>query len=98
MNHLCVAGKRTLVVRAGKEGTSVVLEIWGGQSLIRDLHVPSTLHGSLFNDGWFSAGVAWTSDEQRIAYVAEVRLRTRVTDLLYTAVSANAWRLLMCAL
>lgn len=65
------AGKRALVVRTGKEGTSVVLEIWGGQSLIRELHVPAKVHGSIFNDGWFSAGVAWDSAEQRIAYVAE---------------------------
>ncbi|KAK9901675.1 hypothetical protein WJX75_007946 [Coccomyxa subellipsoidea] len=66
------SGKRALVVRTGKEGPSVVLEIWGGQSLIRELHVPAKVHGSIFNDGWFSAGVAWDSAEQRIAYVAEV--------------------------
>ncbi|EIE20682.1 alpha/beta-hydrolase [Coccomyxa subellipsoidea C-169] len=65
------SGKRTLVVRAGKEGTSVVLEIWGSQSLIRELHVPTKVHGSVFNDGWFSAGASWDPQEQRIAYVAE---------------------------
>ncbi len=62
-----------------------MLEIWGSQSLIRELHVPTKVHGSVFNDGWFSAGASWDPQEQRIAYVAEVRcyhLSTEVLNML----------------
>ena len=77
-----MAGKHTLVVRAGKEGTSVVLEVWSQRSLLRELHVPSKVHGSVFNDGWFSTGASWDPQEQRIAYVAEAR----ATPNIYNAV------------
>lgn len=59
-------------MRAGKEGTSVILEIWGRHTIDKELHIPTKLHGSVFNDGWFSNGASWSSDELRIAYVAEV--------------------------
>ena len=39
-----------------------------------EIAVPSTLHGSVCNDGWFANGVAWSKDESRVAYVAEVHL------------------------
>jgi len=68
------AGKRTLVVRAGKEGTSVILEIWGRCTIDKELHIPTQVHGLVFNDGWFSSGVSWDPDELRIAYVAEACL------------------------
>ena len=53
---------------------SAILEVWGQGRLLRELHVPSKQHGSLYNDGWFSLGPAWSPDETRIAYVAEVTL------------------------
>lgn len=61
------------MARGGSEGTSAVLEVWGQGRLLRELHVPSKQHGPLYNDGWFSLGPAWSPNESRIAYVAEVR-------------------------
>jgi acylaminoacyl-peptidase len=60
------------VVRAGREGTSAILEFWGQRGIEKELHVPAKLHGSVFADGWFSTGASWDLEEQRIAYVAEV--------------------------
>ena len=77
-----MAGKHTLVVRAGKEGTSVVLEVWSQRSLLRELHVPSKVHGSVFNDGWFSTGASWDPQEQRIAYVAEARATPEIYNAM----------------
>ena len=68
-----LAGRRTLVVRADKEGTPVSLEVWGHHGVDRELQVPVGLHGPVLNDGWFSTGAAWDPTEQRVAYVAEVR-------------------------
>lgn len=66
------AGKRTLVARGGSESNSTVLEVWMGNRVTKELHVPKKLHGSIFNDGWFGTGAAWNADESRVAYVAEV--------------------------
>ena len=66
------AGQKMLVVRAGKEPISTVLEIWEGSRVVAELQVPAKLHGSIFNDGWFSSGAAWVKSENRVAYVAEV--------------------------
>lgn len=35
------AGKRTFIVRAGGEGKSVTLEVWGGGRLLKELQVNS---------------------------------------------------------
>ena len=43
-----------------------------GNRVAKEMVVPKKLHGSVYNDGWFGSGAAWTSDESRIAYVAEV--------------------------
>ena len=72
MYNLAPAGKLSLVGRGGSEGTSAVLEVWGQGRLLRELHVPSKQHGPLYNDGWFSLGPAWSPDEARVAYIAEV--------------------------
>lgn len=66
------AGAKTLVVRAGAGEASAVLEVWGRGRLLQELHVPKGLHGALYNDGWFGAGAAWSPDESKLAYVAEV--------------------------
>lgn len=69
-------GRRTFIVRGGGESKSATLEVWGGGRLLKELAVPKTLHGGVYNDGWFGAGAAWSPDESRLAYVAEVtRLR-----------------------
>jgi len=64
------AGKRSLVVRKGDD--AVLLELWGGGRLLRELAVPPAVHGAVYNDGWFATGADWSADESRVAYVAEV--------------------------
>lgn len=80
------AGQKMLVVRAGKEPISTVLEIWEGSRVVAELQVPAKLHGSIFNDGWFSSGAAWVKSENRVAYVAEVGVNwTCQTDTINKA-------------
>ena len=67
------AGQKVLVVKAGKDSVSTVLEVWESSRLAAELQVPAKLHESVYNDGWFSTGAVWDSSETRIAYVAEVR-------------------------
>ena len=67
-----IAGKRTMVVRGGIESNSCILEVWMGNRVTKELMVPNKLHGGVYNDGWFGNGAAWSSDESRVAYVAEV--------------------------
>lgn len=33
-----------------------VLELWDRSRLLAELHVPKSLHGSVYNDGWFGTG------------------------------------------
>ena len=69
--HSCMyAGRRTLVVRSGDKTTT--LEIWSSTRLLCELSVPASVHGGVCNDGWFATGAAWSPDESRLAYVAEV--------------------------
>ena len=70
------------MVRAGKEATSGVLEIWDGTRVVAELQVPAKLHGSVFNDGWFSHGASWDPSEGRVAYVAEVRVHGKLMKKL----------------
>ncbi len=58
------------MVRKGDD--AVLLELWGGGRLLRELSVPPAVHGAVYNDGWFATGADWSADESRIAYVAEV--------------------------
>ena len=69
--HVLFAGKLSLVTKTSDNG--VLLEVWGQQRLLRELLVPKGLHGPIVNDNWFSRGAAWSPDESKIAYVAEVR-------------------------
>ncbi|CAI5968409.1 unnamed protein product [Closterium sp. NIES-64] len=70
------SGGRLLVVRngepgvGGKEAGAVKLEVWGAGRLLREVHVPATVHGGVYADGWFE-GVSWNEDETCVAYVAE---------------------------
>ncbi len=72
-------GKRTLIVRGGSEGNSCSLEIWMGNRVTKELVVPKKQHGGVYNDGWFGSGAAWSPDESRLAYVAEVSLPVPTT-------------------
>ena len=49
-----------------------MLELWESSQLAAELQVPAKLHGSVYNDGWFSTGAAWDPAETKVAYVAEV--------------------------
>ena len=62
------------MVRVGRDGNSCILEVWASNRVLKELHVPKKLHGNIYNDGWFGNGAAWSSDESRMAYVAEVPL------------------------
>lgn len=69
--HAHPPGRKQFIVRTGKDVT--VLELWAGGRLACEVEVPKALHGAVFNDNWFGTGAAWTADENRIAYVAEVQ-------------------------
>lgn len=71
------SGNRVLVARSaegkGNKPSGAVLELWRGARMELELQIPASLHGPILNDGWFASGAAWSSDETRVAYVAEVR-------------------------
>ena len=61
-----------MIVRGGKDGEGVIIAIWKGSRMIKEIHVPKDLHGSVYNDNWFCKEPSWNAEETRIAYVAEV--------------------------
>ena len=71
-----------MVVRKGDK--VILLEIWAGGRLLKELAVPEAQHGPLYNDGWFGVGAEWSSDESRIAYVAEVGYPDYDTPILFS--------------
>ncbi|KAK9803410.1 hypothetical protein WJX72_008476 [[Myrmecia] bisecta] len=77
---LSPSGKRHFIVRAGSDSASALLEIWGGGRLLKELSVPKSVHGPVYNDGWFGVGAAWSPDERRIAYVAEAPPSARTPE------------------
>lgn len=65
------SGAKALIIRNPKDATSPTkLEIWGPGQLLREIFVASTVHGSIYGDGWFE-GVSWSQNEEFVAYVAE---------------------------
>ncbi|KAG6537699.1 hypothetical protein ZIOFF_002794 [Zingiber officinale] len=64
------SGLKLLVVRNKENDSPTVLEIWGPALLEKEIHVPQSVHGSVYTDGWFE-GISWNHDESMIAYVAE---------------------------
>jgi hypothetical protein len=68
------SGKKTLIVKKGDDKKSpTLLQVWNRLTLEFELIVPESLHGAVVNDGWFGDRASWSSDETKIAYVAEVR-------------------------
>eukprot|EP00891_Asterochloris_glomerata_P009161 jgi/Astpho2/9161/Aster-07805 len=67
MMSVSPSGKRIFVVRAGTEGSSVMLEVWDSNRALQEFAVPKDLHGSVLNEAWFSNGAVWTPDESRAA-------------------------------
>ncbi|XP_043692144.1 acylamino-acid-releasing enzyme-like isoform X1 [Telopea speciosissima] len=64
------SGLKLLVVRNQENGSPTQFEIWDSSQLRKEVHVPQSVHGSVYTDGWFE-GISWNSDETQIAYVAE---------------------------
>ncbi|XP_028784170.1 acylamino-acid-releasing enzyme isoform X2 [Neltuma alba] len=64
------SGSRLLVVRNPENEGSSHLEIWNSSHLEKEFHIPQSVHGSVYTDGWFE-GISWNLDETCIAYVAE---------------------------
>ncbi|KAJ4967724.1 hypothetical protein NE237_014425 [Protea cynaroides] len=64
------SGLKLLIVRNQENGSPTQFEIWDSSQLQKEIHVPQSVHGSVYTDGWFE-GISWNSDETQIAYVAE---------------------------
>ncbi|KAL6185036.1 hypothetical protein ACLB2K_041171 [Fragaria x ananassa] len=64
------SGAKLLVVRNPEKDSPCQFEIWGPAQVEKEFHIPPTVHGSVYTDGWFQ-GISWNSDETLIAYVAE---------------------------
>ncbi|XP_050372077.1 acylamino-acid-releasing enzyme [Argentina anserina] len=64
------SGAKLLVVRNPEKDSPCQFEIWGPAQVEKEFHIPQTVHGPVYADGWFQ-GISWNSDETRIAYVAE---------------------------
>lgn len=65
------SGSKLLVVRNKENDSPTQLEIWSRYQLEKEIHIPQSVHGSIYTDGWFE-GVSWNKNENLIAYVAEV--------------------------
>lgn len=64
------SGSKFLAVRNPENDSPVQLEIWGAGQIEKEFHIPQSIHGSIYTDGWFE-GISWNSNESYIAYVAE---------------------------
>ncbi|KAL3359636.1 hypothetical protein AABB24_016262 [Solanum stoloniferum] len=64
------SGSKLLVVRNLEKGSTTTFEIWGPSRVEKEFHVSSSVHGSVYSDGWFE-GISWNDDETFVAYVAE---------------------------
>ncbi|KAK7345936.1 hypothetical protein VNO77_16552 [Canavalia gladiata] len=64
------SASKLLVVRNPETEGPCRFEIWSSSHLEKEFLIPQSKHGSVYTDGWFE-GIAWNSDETRIAYVAE---------------------------
>ncbi|KAF7146122.1 hypothetical protein RHSIM_Rhsim04G0195100 [Rhododendron simsii] len=64
------SGSKLLVVRNSENESPTQFEIWGASEVEKEFHIPHSVHGSVYSDGWFE-GISWNSDETLIAYVAE---------------------------
>jgi acylaminoacyl-peptidase len=85
------SGRRTLIIKkpssstnSSRTGTvtssSVIIEVWNGISLEKELVVPDSLHGTVLNDGWWATGASWNHDESSVTYVAEVPVAVRTPE------------------
>ncbi|XP_050219086.1 acylamino-acid-releasing enzyme-like isoform X2 [Mercurialis annua] len=64
------SGSKLLLIRNPENDSPTRFEIWSQGQVEKEFHVPQSVHGSVYVDGWFE-GISWNSDETLIAYVAE---------------------------
>ncbi|KAI4317929.1 hypothetical protein L6164_025755 [Bauhinia variegata] len=64
------SGSKLLVVRNPESEGPSHFEIWSSFQVEKEFHIPQSVHGSVYTDGWFE-GISWNVDETFIAYVAE---------------------------
>ncbi|RDX75492.1 Acylamino-acid-releasing enzyme [Mucuna pruriens] len=64
------SGSKLLVIRNPDNEAPCCFQIWTSSRMEKEFHIPQSLHGSVYNDGWFE-GVSWNMDETCVAYVAE---------------------------
>ncbi|KAF3669322.1 putative pentatricopeptide repeat-containing protein [Capsicum annuum] len=72
------SGSKLLVVRNAENNCPTYFEIWNSSQVEREFHIPSSIHGSVYSDGWFE-GISWNSDETLIAYIAEEPISAKPT-------------------
>ncbi|XP_031097604.1 acylamino-acid-releasing enzyme-like isoform X2 [Ipomoea triloba] len=72
------SGSKLLVVHNSQIGSPTRFEIWGQCGVEKEFHIPASIHGYVFSDGWFE-GISWNYDETLIAYVAEEPLPAKPT-------------------
>ncbi|PHT38969.1 hypothetical protein CQW23_22542 [Capsicum baccatum] len=72
------SGSKLLVVRNAENDCPTCFEIWNSSQVEGEFHIPSSIHGSVYSDGWFE-GISWNSDETLIAYIAEEPVSAKPT-------------------
>ncbi|KAF2313927.1 hypothetical protein GH714_020650 [Hevea brasiliensis] len=64
------SGSKLLVVRNPENESPTHFEIWSQGQVEKEFHIPQSVHGLVYIDGWFE-GISWNCDETLIAYIAE---------------------------
>ncbi|KAH6821552.1 acylaminoacyl-peptidase-like protein [Perilla frutescens var. hirtella] len=72
------SGSKLLVIRNSEGDSPTHFEIWDSSGVEKDFAIPSSIHGTVYLDGWFE-GISWNLDETGIAYIAEEPDRPRPT-------------------
>ncbi|XP_060671406.1 acylamino-acid-releasing enzyme-like [Ziziphus jujuba] len=75
MTGVCIivpspSGSQLLVVRETDSKSPTQFEIWSPSQMEKEFHIPESVHGSIYTDGWFE-GISWNSEETLVAYVAK---------------------------
>ncbi|CAN6547886.1 unnamed protein product [Malus baccata var. baccata] len=64
------SGEKLLVARNPEKESPCGFEIWSQAQVEKEFHIPPSVHGPVYTDGWFQ-GISWNHYETRITYVAE---------------------------
>ncbi|KAM2637573.1 hypothetical protein EV1_022050 [Malus domestica] len=71
------SGEKLLVARNPEKESPCRFEIWSQAQVEKEFHIPPSVHGPVYTDGWANfrcywfQGISWNHDETRITYVAE---------------------------